>query len=177
MEMVNNTLNLVLSESGKITAQPSEIELHRLLQQVFIETKPQAEHKGVRYFSPTIDPKVNIWADVPKTMQILSNLVNNAIKFTPVGGIIELGATYNENALEFSIKDTGLGMDTAKVQQLFKPFSSAHRPGTAQEQGFGLGLWICKTFTEAQGGSLACTVSRARAVVLLSLCRCNLAID
>ncbi|CAN5819023.1 N/A [soil metagenome] len=155
MQLVNNTLNLVLAESGKISAQPSEIELDCLLQQVFAETKLQADHKGIRYPVPNFAPAVKIWADVPKTTQILSNLVNNAIKFTPVGGTIELDASCNADTIEFRVKDSGLGMDVAKLQQLFEPFSSAHRPGTAQEQGFGLGLWICKTFTEAQGGTVA----------------------
>ena len=156
LALVNNTMSLVLAESGKIKIQPSEIDLHCLLHQVFTETKLQADHKGIRYqLASTAVPVVNVRADVPKTMQILNNLVSNAIKFTPVGGMIELGATCKEDALEFSIKDSGLGMDAAKLQQLFEPFSSAHRPGTAQEQGFGLGLWICKIFTEAQGGTLA----------------------
>ncbi|MCX6046706.1 MAG: HAMP domain-containing sensor histidine kinase [Chloroflexi bacterium] len=155
MALVNHTLNLVLSESGKITAQPSEIALNGLLHQVFTETKPQADYKGICYLAPTVAPEINIRADVPKTIQILSNLVNNAIKFTPAGGTIELAASYNAEMLEFRIKDSGLGMDSAEIQQLFQPFSSAQRPGTAQEQGFGLGLWICKIFTEAQGGSLA----------------------
>lgn len=155
LALVNNTLSLVLAESGKIKTQPSKIKLLGLLQQVFTETKLQADHKGVHYqLAPSAVPAVTIQADVPKMVQVLGNLVNNAIKFTPVGGTIELGAICRERTLEFYVKDSGVGMDAAKLQQIFEPFSHAQRPGTIQESGFGLGLWICKTFTEAQGGTL-----------------------
>lgn len=155
LNLINDTLNLMLAESGKIAVQPSEIELTQLLKYVFTETQLLADNKGVTYqLVQPIASETKIQVDIPKTHQVLTNLVNNAIKFTPSGGQIELSASTDQHTIAFYVKDSGRGMDATSLRHLFEPFSRAQRPGTGQEKGYGLGLWICKTFTEAQGGAI-----------------------
>ena len=93
--------------------------------------------------------------DVAKTKQLVTNLVTNAIKFTPSGGTIALTADYQNGIVIFRVRDSGLGMDAATRAALFQPFSNAQRTGTAKEAGTGLGLWICKTFVDAQDGQIS----------------------
>lgn len=154
--LMNNTLVLVQSEAGKLTAQISEVNLQKLGSEIFAETHLQAEHKGINYtLQISSTPEQQVGLDVAKTKQLVTNLVTNAIKFTPTGGTIALEAAYQNGAVIFRVRDSGLGMDATTRAALFQPFSSAQRAGTAKEAGTGLGLWICKTFVEAQDGQIS----------------------
>ncbi len=156
MTLMNNTLVLVQSEAGKLATQISEVNLQKLSNEILAETQLQAEHKGLIYtLQVTSTPEQTVGLDVAKTKQLVTNLVTNAIKFTPTGGTIALEAAYQNGTVIFRVRDSGLGMDAATCAALFQPFTSAQRAGTAKEAGTGLGLWICKTFVEAQAGQIS----------------------
>jgi signal transduction histidine kinase len=74
------------------------------------------------------------------------------VKFTPHGGKVVLDGKVDGESVEISVRDNGIGIDADHLARLFVPFTAAQRSGTAMEKGSGLGLWICKTFTELQGG-------------------------
>lgn len=155
LELMNNTLTLVQTEAGQLAVNMSVLTAQHLLEQLFAETHLQAQHKGLIYqVESTTAPDVQIELDASKTAQVLINLVNNAIKFTPTGGQLMVTAAIDARDLLFTVKDNGIGMDAATKDALFEPFSRAQRAGTAKEAGTGLGLWICKTFVEAQGGDI-----------------------
>lgn len=156
MTLMNNTLVLVQSEAGKLATQVSEANLQKLSNEILAETQLQAEHKGLTYtLNVTSAPEQMVGLDVAKTKQLVTNLVTNAIKFTPTGGTIALTADYQNGTVIFRVRDSGLGIDATTRAALFQPFSDAQRAGTAKEAGTGLGLWICKTFVEAQGGQIS----------------------
>ena len=156
MALMNNTLVLVQSEAGKLATQISEVNLQKLGNEILAETQLQAEHKGLTYtLQVTSTPEQTVGLDVAKTKQLVTNLVTNAIKFTPSGGTIALTADYQNGIVIFRVRDSGLGMDAATRAALFQPFSNAQRTGTAKEAGTGLGLWICKTFVDAQDGQIS----------------------
>ena len=86
---------------------------------------------------------------------IIRNLTNNAIKFTPKGGKIKIAATtIDKNLIEVSVNDTGIGMNTQMIKDLFQLNINTNRKGTMGELSTGLGLIICKDFVEKQGGKL-----------------------
>lgn len=155
LELMNNTLTLVQTEAGKLAVNTSTVTAQRLLELLFAETHLQAQHKGLVYQVETATaPDTQIELDASKTAQVLINLVNNAIKFTPTGGRLTVSSAIDAQEVHFIVKDSGVGMDAATRLALFEPFSRAQRAGTAKEAGTGLGLWICKTFVEAQGGHI-----------------------
>lgn len=156
MTLVANTLTLIQAEAGRLATQPMAVDLQKLSEELLAETQLQAEHKGIAYHTKvTSTPGQLAVLDVAKTKQLVTNLVTNAIKFTPTGGTIELEVGYQNHGAIIRVRDSGLGMDEATRAALFQRFSRAQRDGTAKEAGTGLGLWICKTFVEAQNGQIS----------------------
>jgi len=100
------------------------------------------------------DPAFNILADLEMLRLVIRNLVNNAIKFTRTGGIIEINSTVEGEHVIFSITDNGVGIPPEKQHELFSMKSSSTY-GTNNEKGVGLGLMLCKEFTELQGGTIS----------------------
>jgi two-component system sensor histidine kinase BaeS len=107
-----------------------------------------------------LDWQVNVGPDLPaieidsiRLDQALSNLVANAIKFTPAGGKVMLRSGSNAQAIWFSVADTGPGIPATDQLHLFEPFFRSVRPGW-KVPGLGLGLSIAKTIVEAHGGAI-----------------------
>jgi signal transduction histidine kinase len=96
-----------------------------------------------------------IQADKEKLARVLDNLVVNAIKFSPENTSIELHAETRPKELILSVHDNGVGIPKDMATLLFEPFvNSVRRKGTAGEQSFGLGLYICRQIVEAHGGRI-----------------------
>jgi len=85
---------------------------------------------------------------------ILRNLIFNALKFTPVDGRIEINAVVRPSEVEISVKDTGTGIRKEDLGKLFKVNSIFSEQGTENESGTGIGLMLCKEFTEKHGGQI-----------------------
>jgi signal transduction histidine kinase len=89
-------------------------------------------------------------------------LLNNALKFTNKGGFVEIKAREIKNDIEVSIIDSGIGIDANDLSQLFELNSSLLNKGTANEEGTGLGLLLCKEFIEKNGGKIWVTSSKGK---------------
>ena len=102
-----------------------------------------------------ISEDLRIFADEYMLAGIIRNLVSNAVKFTPNGGIITISAkSVSENQVEIAVEDTGVGMSTNIIDQLFNLAVNTNRKGTSGEATSGLGLILCKDFIEKHGGKL-----------------------
>jgi signal transduction histidine kinase len=155
LELMNNILLLARVETGRIEVARKRVLPAEIIERVAANAELQAKQKEVELrVKDRTDRDAVSDLDVAKTEQVLNNLVSNALKFTPSGGWVEIAATANSRAVEFEVRDTGIGMSPEVRAKLFTPFTCAHRTGTADEPGTGLGLWIAKTFTEVQGGSI-----------------------
>jgi len=94
--------------------------------------------------------QVVVNADPDKLLRVLNNLIVNAIKFSPEGETIRVSTTQSDQGVTISVEDHGLGIPLEAIPNLFDPFTTSKRPGTAGEQAFGLGLYISKQIVEAQ---------------------------
>lgn len=158
LSLMNDMLALARTESGYMEVERESIDPEALVRRVGDLFRIQAEKKGVSILVDSVDmPRSGLLADPAKTEQILDNLVSNAIKFTPAGGTVYIGVHREGEEIGFVVRDTGMGIPPDLQSQLFAPFSPAQRVGTAREKGTGFGLWICRTFTEVQGGRLELT--------------------
>jgi len=92
--------------------------------------------------------------DPDKLLRVFNNLIVNAIKFSPDGEAIRVNMEQSGNGVTISVEDHGLGIPKESIPNLFDPFTTSKRPGTAGEQAFGLGLYISKKIVEAHGGKL-----------------------
>jgi signal transduction histidine kinase len=111
-------------------------------------------------------------ADRDKLRQILVNLLHNAIKFTPHGGVIRLGAMPSEKPgmVSIAVRDTGIGIDAEKLETIFAPFVQLGRRLSTHHEGIGLGLAISRDLARGMGGDLtAVSTAGTGAVFILTL--------
>ena len=157
--ILNDVLDFSRIESGKLLLEQADFELHAVLSSVDSLVGHLARDKGL-HFEITVAPGVPsfLWGDPLRLGQILLNLAGNAVKFTRNGSVM-VAVTANEGddralELEFSVRDTGIGLTDEQTQRLFRPFSQADASTTRKYGGTGLGLAICKRLVEMMEGRL-----------------------
>jgi signal transduction histidine kinase len=95
-----------------------------------------------------------LWADPDRTVQILTNLLSNAMKFTPRGGAIELACSAGDGQIAFTVRDTGCGIPEGELEAVFDSFYQVDGSTTRRHGGTGLGLTISRRLAEMMGGTL-----------------------
>ena len=158
LRIINDILDFSKLESGRMELEEIRYDLHELLMRVVHVHEKVARSKGLvlfRYF-PFHLPHY-IVGDPLRLRQILHNLLSNAIKFT-MEGTIHLQVNYmareGHGRLEFSIRDTGIGMKAEDMKRLFQPFSQVDGSTTRRFGGTGLGLMIVRELVQAMGGDI-----------------------
>jgi signal transduction histidine kinase/ActR/RegA family two-component response regulator len=158
--IINDILDYSKIEAGRLEIESTPFDLTEITDNLFGIFHFQAHDKGLA-FSMNISPNVpsRLLGDPMRLKQILINLLGNALKFTESGKII-LGIRSLSQpddpmiSLEFNVKDTGIGIEDAQLEQLFKPFTQADVSTTRKYGGTGLGLSICKKLVELMGGHI-----------------------
>src|SRR6266850_1165473 len=149
--MVDDLLDLSRVESGKVELYPLPIEVRRLITGAIDEFRPDADIKGINLRAPSSLPQVSVLADHERIGHVFSNLVGNAVRYTPKGGSIELGAASIDGFVRFTVSDTGTGILKEYQDRIFEKFFQV--PG-AGPKGTGLGLYIAKEIVSAHGGEI-----------------------
>ena len=153
--LINDLLDLSKIEEGKIELQAERVSLGVLVHEVVETLKPVATEKsiGIEAILPQSSPLV--WADREKITQILTNLIGNAIKFTPPYGRVTVSsASANPDWVRVSISDTGPGILTSEREKIFDKFYQIAENEGPKPKGTGLGLTISKTLVELHGGKI-----------------------
>lgn len=153
LSLLDNLLNWTHSQTGQFVYKPEKIRLSLVFQDLLEISNSIAEIKNIslRYIqSDTIE----IDTDVTMLKIVLRNLINNAIKFTNSNGEIAIYAVRNQNDIEITVSDNGVGISKENRESLFNISTNITSPGTANEKGSGLGLILCKEFVEKLGGNI-----------------------
>jgi two-component system phosphate regulon sensor histidine kinase PhoR len=152
-QLVNDLLDIAKLESGKKEIYRTNIELDYFLKEVFSTITPIARSKNINLIIPdTSNLKIN--ADKNKLRQVLVNLLNNAVKFTPSDGTVKLEVKKLEGAYEFRVIDTGIGIPQEDQKHIFDKFYRVNKERSRIIGGSGLGLTIVKEIVSAHGGSI-----------------------
>lgn len=158
--IINDILDITKIESGMMTIEKTTFHLFDMLNNVKQILKSKADEKGLKlnmYFQT--DMPAHYSGDPLRIGQILINLISNAVKFTPKGTVsINVSAEEIDNGkvlLNFSIKDTGIGMDSKAMEKLFKPFQQAESSTARKYGGTGLGLSISRQLAKIMGGDIS----------------------
>ena len=161
LELINNILDISKIESGKLEIENSSCDLFREYDDLVHLLKSKADEKSLDFVS-SIDERLKYLSfntDITKIKQIFSNLISNAIKFTPQGNtiqsslqIVELNDT--KGIIEYKIIDTGIGIESNKIEKIFQPFIQEDQSITREFGGTGLGLYITKEIVELLGGTI-----------------------
>jgi signal transduction histidine kinase len=149
--MINDFLELARFEGIGYKIEASPVDLGELARETMEDYTPLLEKSNLTWTSTGLDSEEFILGDRRRISQVLSNLIGNAIKFTPEGGSIHTALLSSENYIEMSIKDTGRGIPQEEIPTLFERFTRAtETPGDSI--GTGLGLMIVREIIEAHGG-------------------------
>jgi two-component system, sensor histidine kinase and response regulator len=152
VSLMENLLQWAKSQMQAHTVKAHEIDVTELIEDVRHLLHLQAEAKNICIESRATGP-VYAWADSDMIHLVLRNLVSNAIKFTPPGGLITIGASELSAFAEVYVQDSGTGMTTQELKKVnSQDFYTTN--GTSQEQGTGLGLMLCKEFLAKNDGYL-----------------------
>jgi len=157
LTLVNMILDFAKLEGGPIELSMAEIPIEETLRGSEALVAPQFAKKGVRYTHRKGDPTLSVFADREKVQQIVVNLLANAVKFTSAGGGVELDWRVEDESLVVRVRDTGVGVPTDKIEQIFEPFVQLRAPGSVPTGGTGLGLAISRDLARAMGGEVSAT--------------------
>jgi PAS domain S-box-containing protein len=163
-KIINDILDFSKIESGKLELEEQPFELRRCINEALSLVSLIAWEKKLKLvFLDTPEIPTIVVSDITRLRQILVNLLNNAIKFTRTGSV-EVSAIAREITssrdqkssyeIQFTVKDTGIGIPSDRLERLFKAFSQVNSSITRQYGGTGLGLAICKKLTELMGGRI-----------------------
>jgi len=158
LEMINDVLDLSRIESGNLRLSIEPLELDALLDSATTMIQAEADRRGIVITQELAENARALRGDATRVKQILINLLSNAVKYNTEGGRIHIASRPADEMVEIAVTDTGLGMTTEQLGELFQPFNRLGRERSHQE-GTGIGLVISQRLAELMGGSL-----RARSV-------------
>jgi GAF domain-containing protein/anti-sigma regulatory factor (Ser/Thr protein kinase) len=153
LSLINDILDLSKIEAGRMELELSDFHLPNAIENALILVRERANRRGIRLGS-TIDERLGaVGGDERKVKQVLLNLLSNALKFTPEGGRIDVGARLHDHVAEVSVADTGIGIAPADQEAVFEEFRQV---GAADKkaEGTGLGLALSRKFIELHGGKI-----------------------
>jgi len=151
--ILQNLLDWSRSQTGLINFNPENINLKIVIDENIDNLQLQVTNKGISLKSELIED-LFILADKNMINTVLRNLLSNAVKYTFKKGTIVVTVTKKTEEIIITVKDSGIGISDDKAFVLFKIENSLSLPGTEKEQGTGLGLKLCKEFTERMGGRI-----------------------
>ncbi len=152
MALVNEVLDMSRIEAGRLQLHRASTAPATMVKRAVDETKFLAGEKSQILDYTVQDGVPELFADQEKVEQVLINLVTNAVKFTPVGGRLQVAAEAVKGAVRFSVKDTGPGLSAEERGHLFEKYSELAGRRKSELRGTGLGLFICRSVVEAHGG-------------------------
>jgi len=151
--LLENLLTWSRSQRKKITVSPQNTGLYFIVERCFSLLQQDAVQKKIRLINK-VPPGALIYADEEMVTTVIRNLISNAIKFTPAGGVVSAEAKAENRSVITEIRDTGIGIPEKKARRLFHPTENEPGIGTEGEKGTGLGLIICKDLVEKNRGAI-----------------------
>jgi PAS domain S-box-containing protein len=155
IDLINNILDFYRLEDTGIQVAPAPLVVETLLREAYEGAKVIADKQKVD-FTVTLEPDLPmVNGDEAKLLQVLSNLVGNALKFTPDGGEVNISAADDGGMVAISISDTGVGIPHDEIPHLFEKFKTFRTASDRRVRGSGLGLYIARAIVEAHGGTIS----------------------
>jgi PAS domain S-box-containing protein len=151
-EMVSLQLDISRMHTGQLHIVRAPVEMGALAQQVVEEVLPTVTRHSVTYIGP--DMPLLVEGDRLRLIQVLHNLVQNAIKYSPAGGVVQVQVEGHNGAVRVAVSDEGIGIPQAELPQLFKRFYRASNVDERQIYGLGVGLYIVKELVTLHGGTV-----------------------
>ncbi|OGO40190.1 MAG: hypothetical protein A2Z04_08680 [Chloroflexi bacterium RBG_16_57_9] len=150
--LVKGILNVSRIESQRLHLHPELVDIEPLVQRIVRNLETTTTRHQFILPHPNYVPAV--WADADRVEEILTNLIDNAIKYSPLGGKIVIDADCQGDTVILSVLDSGLGIPEEELDKIFEKFHRVDRGDARETYGHGLGLYIAKKLVEAHGGEI-----------------------
>ena len=154
VQLIDDLLDLSRIMTGKVRLDLHQVSLLSIVEAAVDSAKPAADAKDIRLKAMLDSVQATVNADSTRLQQVVWNLLTNAIKFTPMGGQVQVLLQRVNSHIELSVSDTGVGIPASFLPHVFDRFSQRDSSTTRVFGGLGLGLAICKQLVELHGGSI-----------------------
>ncbi len=153
--LINDILDYSRLKEGKLSLIKSEFDLSKAIENILKEFKPVASKKNICISSDMDEALKAIYADKYRMIQVVYNIIGNAVKFSPLNGNIFVSGYEEDNTVIINIQDNGIGIEKDKLHVIFNVFEQGNYSITKKYEGVGLGLSISKQIVEAHGGDIS----------------------
>jgi PAS domain S-box-containing protein len=153
-QIVSDVLDVSRMTSGKIRLSPRRIDPAEVVAAAMDTVRPAADAKRLELKASLPKAPVFVYADADRLQQVVWNLLQNAVKFTPAGGRVEASLARRDSHVEIAIADSGVGIDPAFLPYMFDTFRQADSSSSRRHGGLGLGLAIVKRLVDLHGGQV-----------------------
>ena len=160
LNMVNNILTISKAEAHKNELVVEPVDFVDLVGFIKKSLEPVAKNKGIALTAKTAPDVPLSMADWEKLRRIVENLVDNAIKYTHVGGTVDVLVTFDGAAVVLAVADDGIGIEAADQEGIFERYQQAGQSPNRRYRGTGLGLAVVKELTELHGGTVSVVSAR-----------------
>lgn len=156
VNVMDDFMNLTRLNSGKIVCYNEDVDVVPIVVSGLLEYTPIAKKKNITMTYQIPDGEANVFLDAERFQTIVMNLYSNAVKFTPEGGSVSAQVEMDEKSVRVIFSDTGIGISSEHMEQIFQPFSKTSRgkPSQFDTTHTGMGLAISRRLAEKMGGSL-----------------------
>ncbi|MGL4851933.1 MAG: transporter substrate-binding domain-containing protein [Phocaeicola sp.] len=172
LQLISDILDLSKIESGSIQLHPQPMDITEFIKEIYATIKVRCETKGIQAILDNPFDKFVATLDKNKCLQVVTNYLNNAMKFTK-NGYIKLGYDYREGGVLFFVEDTGIGLSKENLEHLFQRFGKLD----TFTQGTGLGLSICKGLIENMGGRVWAESEQGKGATFFAWIPCSAEIE
>jgi signal transduction histidine kinase len=154
LTLINDVLSYAKLDAGSVQFTIADVPLEAILDDIDPLIGPQVSEHELQLMRRTMDERITVRADRDKVQQILLNLLTNAIKFTPAGGVIALDCDQSDGHIRIHVRDTGVGIAADRLEAIFQPFYQGESTLTRPSDGVGLGLAISRDLARGMDGEL-----------------------
>ena len=154
LRLINDILDIEKIESGQVEYELQVLEVRPLVEQALASARATADPLSVSFSVHDSAPGARIRTDADRLLQVLTNLLSNATKFSPRGGVVGVTIARRDGSIRMSVSDEGPGIPESFRQRVFQKFAQADASDRRQKGGTGLGLSICKAILEQLGGQI-----------------------
>jgi signal transduction histidine kinase len=153
--LIENLIEFSLFAKGDLSLQLGTVDLHDVFDDVLMECIPKCENKKLSLKSDIPEEIPKVYADHQKIAWVLSQFLDNAVKFSEPGGQVQLGARLEGQLISIYVFDTGIGISKEKIKEIFEPFHQLDGSATRRYEGTGLGLAMAQRIIDTHGSKIS----------------------